>query len=270
MRTKILVFGDVFGRVGRHMLTAHLADLKKKYAPDFLVANAENLTGGKGPSSAHAQELLDMGFDVLTGGNHSFSRIADIGPMMDAQGSRVLRPDNFFQAPEHPLPGRGWCVVEKGGKRLLVANVMSGLFLRDQVDNPFLAADRLLKEHDDGKFDAVLVDFHRETTSEACCMAEFLDGRATVVYGTHTHVQTNDETILAKGTGFITDVGMTGPKWSSIGQGFAPRIAQCLTGTSLFGGKAESVTEGPGALHALYVEAEGGRCVGIEKVRVRE
>ena len=259
MRTKLLVLGDVFGRVGRRMVKDHIPALRAKYAPDFLVANAENLTGGKGPSSQHARELLDMGFDVLTGGNHSFSRLADIGPVMDEPGSRVLRPDNFSRAPGFHLPGRGWCVVEKNGKRLLALNLMSGLFLKDQVDNPFLAADRLLAEHA-GAYDAVILDFHRETTSESACMAQHLDGRATLVYGTHTHVQTNDETVLEKGTGFITDVGMTGPKWSSIGQTFGPRIAQCLTGTNLFGGKAESVTEGPGALHG----------VGIEKVRVRE
>lgn len=269
MRTKILVFGDIFGRVGRRMIAAHLPELRRKFAPDFMVANAENLTGGKGPSSAHAKELLDAGFDVLTGGNHSFSRMADIGPLMDAPGSRILRPENFFQVPGYHLPGRGWSVVEKNGKRFLVINVVSGLFIKDQVNNPFLAVDRLLTEHT-GDFDAILVDFHRETTSEAYCMAEYLDGRVTLVYGTHTHVQTNDETISAKGTGFICDVGMIGPKWSSIGQGFAPRIAQCLTGVGHFGGKAESVTDGTGALFALYLEAENGKCVGIEKIRIRE
>jgi metallophosphoesterase (TIGR00282 family) len=270
VRTKILVFGDVFGRVGRRIVKEQLPELRKKFAPDFMVANAENLTGGKGPSIPHAQEMLDLGFDVLTGGNHSFARLGEIAPFMDAPGSRLIRPANYFETPDFRVPGRGYAVVEKNGKKLAVLNLMSGLFLKDQMDNPFLAADKFFKDNEESGFDAALVDFHREATSESYCMAQLLDGRATLVYGTHTHVQTNDETILPGGTGFICDVGMTGPKWSSIGQTFPGRLAQCLTGTRLFGGKVESVTEGPGALHALYVETQDGRCVGIEKVRVRE
>ncbi len=269
MTVKILVFGDVYGRVGRRMLAAHLPVLREKYAPDFVVANAENLTSGKGPSVRHADELLALGVDAMTGGNHSFSRLQEIAPYMDAPGSRLIRPANFFRAPGFRVPGAGWLSLEKGGKRLFVLNLMSGLLMKDQMDNPFLAADRILAERAAGH-DAVLVDFHRETTSEIYCMAEFLDGRASLVCGTHTHVQTNDEHILAKGTGMIADLGMTGPAHSAIGQEFPARVAQMLTGTRLGGGKAVAVTEGPGAVHGIYAEIEGGKCVAIEKIRIRE
>ena len=184
--------------------------------------------------------MQDLGFDILTGGNWIFSNLKNSGDIFIDPASIQIRPANYFNYPDYPIPGVGYKIVEKNGMRLLVTNVMSSVFLQDNMDNPFIIVDRVLTENV-GKYDAAIVDFHRETTAELVNMAYFLDGRAAVVYGTHTHAQTNDERIFPKGTGMITDVGMTGPLWSSIGHTFESRLPQLLTGTKLFGPKAEPV-----------------------------
>ena len=166
------------------------------------------------------------------------------------------------------MPGKGWKTVEKDGKRLLVVNLMSSAFMNDSLDNPFQSVERILSSFSE-KFDAIVVDFHRETTAELANMVYFLDGRVAVVCGTHTHVQTNDERIFPKGTGMITDLGMTGPLWSSIGHTFESRLPQLLTGTKIFSPKAEQVI-GEGVLTGIFVEIEAGKCVYIEKIRIQE
>jgi hypothetical protein len=150
-----------------------------------------------------------------------------------------------------------------------VVNLLSSTFLKDEVYNPFLKADEILSFYARESFDAVLVDFHRETTAEIYCMAEHLSGRATFVYGTHTHVQTNDEHVLPSGTGMIADVGMTGPLHSAIGQAFEGRLPGMVTGVKLFSKKPEPLTGVPGSLHAV-VEIHEKKCVRIEKIRIRD
>lgn len=266
---RIVILWDVFGRTGRRMVEQYLPGIRAKYQPDFLVANSENITSGKGPSMKHIREMEALGFDVLTGWNHVFSHLQDIGEYINTPDSIQIRPANYFDAPGYQVPGKGYRIVERDGKKLLVLNIMSSVFMRDNLDNPFLAVDRILNSLGESNFDAILVDFHRETTAESSNMTYFLDGRVSVVYGTHTHVQTNDEQIFPGGTGMITDVGMTGPLRSSIGQTFESRLPQFLTGTALFGPRAEQVV-GEGLLSGLYVEIENRKCVKIEKIRIRE
>lgn len=184
--------------------------------------------------------MKDLGFDILTGGNHVFSNLKSSGDVFSSPNSIQIRPANYLEHPNYPIPGNGWKIVEKNGQRLLVINLMSSVFMYDHLDNPFQYIDKFLSDITE-KYDAVIVDFHRETTAELVNMAYFLDGRAAFVYGTHTHAQTNDERIFPKGTGMITDLGMTGPLWSSIGHTFESRLPQFLTGTKLFGPKAEQV-----------------------------
>lgn len=222
------------------MVEDNIASLRAKYSPDFMIANSENITGGKGPIEKHVLTMKELGFDVLTGGNHTFSNLKDSGDIFSDPASIQIRPANYLEHPEYPVPGKGWKAVEKNGQRLLVVNVMSSVFMHDSLDNPFQSIERILAGFTE-KFDAVVVDFHRETTAELVNMAHFLDGRVSVVYGTHTHVQTNDERIFPNGTAMITDLGMTGPLWSSLGQTFESRLPQFLTGTRLFGQKVEQV-----------------------------
>lgn len=195
--------------MGRALVAKHLPELMASHSPDFVIGNGENLTGGKGPTSVHVDAMRSLGFDCLTGGNHVFSHVADLETEFARDDAIQIRPANYYEAPGYAIPGKGWKILEKNGLRVLVFNLLSGVFLKDQVYNPFLKADEILASFANERFDAVLVDFHRETTSEIYCLAEYLSGRATFVYGTHTHVQTNDEHIHETGTGMIADVGMT-------------------------------------------------------------
>jgi 2',3'-cyclic-nucleotide 2'-phosphodiesterase len=205
----ILFIGDVVGGLGRRTLLALLPGLVERYQPTFVVVNAENVAGGLGITPKIADELLDAGVDVITLGNHAYHR-KEIYPYLDVQ-ERIIRPANYLRS----QPGRGWVIVEHGGVRLGVINLSGNLYLR--AGRPaFVEIDAVLGQLE-GKVDHVLVDMHAEATSEKVGMGWFLDGRATVVVGTHTHVPTADARVLPGGTAYITDVGMTGPRGGVIG-----------------------------------------------------
>jgi metallophosphoesterase (TIGR00282 family) len=205
----ILFIGDVVGGLGRRTLLALLPGLLERHEPTFVVVNAENVAGGLGITPKIADELLGAGVDVITLGNHAYHR-KEIYPYLDAQ-ERIIRPANYLRS----QPGRGWVVVEHGGVRLGVVNLSGNLYLR--AGRPaFVEIDAVLGQLE-GKVDHVLVDMHAEATSEKVGMGWFLDGRATVVVGTHTHVPTADARVLPGGTAYITDVGMTGPRGGVIG-----------------------------------------------------
>jgi 2',3'-cyclic-nucleotide 2'-phosphodiesterase len=205
----ILFIGDVVGGLGRRTLLALLPGLVERHRPTFVVVNAENVAGGLGITPKIADELLGAGIDVITLGNHAYHR-KEIYPYLDAQ-ERIIRPANYLRS----QPGRGWVVVEHEGVRLGVVNLSGNLYLR--AGRPaFVEIDAVLGQLE-GKVDHVLVDMHAEATSEKVGMGWFLDGRATVVVGTHTHVPTADARVLPGGTAYITDVGMTGPRGGVIG-----------------------------------------------------
>jgi metallophosphoesterase (TIGR00282 family) len=205
----ILFIGDVVGGLGRRTLLALLPDLVERHRPTFVVVNAENVAGGLGITPKIAEELLGAGVDVITLGNHAYHR-KEIYPYLDAQ-ERIIRPANYLRT----QPGRGWAVVEHDGVRLGVVNLSGNLYLR--AGRPaFVEIDAVLGQLE-GKVDHVLVDMHAEATSEKVGMGWFLDGRATAVVGTHTHVPTADARVLPGGTAYITDVGMTGPRGGVIG-----------------------------------------------------
>ncbi len=206
---RILFIGDLVGGLGRRTLLALLPGLVERHEPTFVVVNAENVAGGLGITPKIADELLGAGVDVITLGNHAYHR-REIYPYLDAQ-ERIIRPANYLRS----QPGRGWVIVERGGVRLGVVNLSGNLYLR--AGRPaFVEVDAVLAQLE-GKVDHVLVDMHAEATSEKVGMGWFLDGRATVVVGTHTHVPTADARVLPGGTAYITDVGMTGPRGGVIG-----------------------------------------------------
>jgi 2',3'-cyclic-nucleotide 2'-phosphodiesterase len=205
----ILFIGDVVGGLGRRTLLALLPGLLERHRPTFVVVNAENVAGGLGITPKIADELLGAGVDVITLGNHAYHR-KEIYPYLDAQ-ERIVRPANYLRS----QPGRGWAVVEQDGLRLGVVNLSGNLYLR--AGRPaFVEIDAVLGQLE-GKVDHVLVDMHAEATSEKVGMGWFLDGRATAVVGTHTHVPTADARVLPGGTAYIIDVGMTGPRGGVIG-----------------------------------------------------
>jgi metallophosphoesterase (TIGR00282 family) len=206
---RILILGDVVGRPGRSAVRDLVPGLVKTEAIDLVVANVENAAGGMGVDIKSAEEMLSAGVHVLTSGNHIWKK-KEIYPYLENK-SRLLRPANY----PNGAPGRGWIEwSSQRGLRALVVNVQGRVFMPNHVDDPFRCIDGILKGHG-GYSRVVIVDMHAEATSEKVAMGWFLDGRASVVYGTHTHVQTADERLLPGGTAYITDLGMCGP-WDSV------------------------------------------------------
>lgn len=206
---RLLCIGDVIGSVGCKFLRNTLPQFKKLKGVDYVICNAENSTDGNGVTPSSAEYLLSSSVDFLTLGNHSFRR-KEIYNFLDEQQS-IIRPYNY---PSPLTPGEGFKQVDMGRTSIAIINLLGQEFMDANVDNPFYAADKALS-----KIDAkiIVVDFHAEATSEKIALSYYLDGRVSAVFGTHTHVQTADETVLKGGTGYITDVGMTGPIDSVIG-----------------------------------------------------
>ncbi len=209
---KILCVGDVCGSIGCEMLAHHLSRIKREYAVDFTIVNGENSADGNGIVPASAEFLINIGADVITGGNHSFRR-EEIFAYYDSH-PYVLRPHNLRVADY----GGGYYLADLGKIKIAVINLSGKVYLeRQEADNPFAVADELLiKAREDGA-NIILVDFHAEATSEKRALGFYLDGKVSAVFGTHTHVRTADLQVLPNGTGYITDLGMTGPKNSVLG-----------------------------------------------------
>lgn len=206
---RILCIGDVVGSVGCNFLRSKLPTIKKIKAIDFVVCNGENSSDGNGITPTSAKFLFDSGVDVITLGNHTFRR-KEAYEYID-ESPFVARPANF---PEKTTPGTGILNIDTGRRIISVINVMGNMCMDNNLNCAFETVDRML-ERAEGKIK--IVDFHAETTSEKRAMGYYLDGRVSVVFGTHTHVQTSDCQILPKGTGYITDVGMTGTIHSVLG-----------------------------------------------------
>ncbi|HUE26664.1 MAG TPA: TIGR00282 family metallophosphoesterase [Solirubrobacteraceae bacterium] len=251
----ILFAGDIVGGLGRRTLLALLPTMLERYAPDFIVVNGENAAGGLGITPKIANELFAAGVDVITLGNHTY-RHREIYGYLDEQ-ERILRPANFLRS----QPGHGSCVVERGGVRLGVVSLAGNLFM-DAARPAFAEADAALYalEH---KADHVLVDMHAEATSEKVGLGWYLDGRATAVVGTHTHVPTADARVLPGGTAYITDVGMTGPRGGVIGVKRELAVEAMATRMPI---KFETSNEDPW-LNAVVIRAsEPMRADAIEQV----
>ena len=208
---RILILGDVVGRPGRTAVRELAPTLIKQDSIDLAIANAENAAGGMGVDIKSAEDLLSGGIHVLTSGNHIWKK-KEIFPYLN-EHAHLLRPANFPEG----APGRGWCKWEnRNGLKALIVNVQGRVFMPNHVDDPFRCMDQILNQH--GEYSpVVIVDVHAEATSEKNAMGWYLDGRVSVVFGTHTHVQTSDERILPQGTAYITDLGMCGPFDSVIG-----------------------------------------------------
>lgn len=203
----ILAIGDVVGDTGIKMLADNLCDLKKEHNIDFCIVNGENSCSHNGISRRSAEAIFDAGADVITLGNHTF-RQKDAASLLHNE-KRIIRPANY---PPKTV-GRGFFETTVCGKKIVVINLLGRIYL-DYTDCPFQTAEKILNEI---KADIIMVDFHAEATSEKASLAYFLDGRVTALFGTHTHVLTADSKLLPKGTGFITDIGMTGPYHSCLG-----------------------------------------------------
>ncbi len=252
---KILFVGDIVGGVGRRALQALLPSLRERHGPDFVVVNGENAAGGVGITPKVAEQLFALGVDVITLGNHTY-RHREVYAYLDSQ-SRIVRPANFLRS----QPGHGWCVVERSGTRLGVLSLSGNLFMN--AGRPaFSEADAALHALW-AETDQLLVDMHAEATSEKVAMGWYLDGRATAVVGTHTHVPTADARVLPGGTAYISDVGMTGPRGGVIGVKRDQAIESLVTKMPV---KFETSSEDPWVNAVLITAGERMRAESIEQL----
>lgn len=255
---KVLLIGDVVGKHGRGAVKKIVPELRKKYGIDFVAANAENVAGGSGLTPDSVDELFDSQVDCLTSGDHIWKK-KEIYERLD-KDNRILRPANF----PGPCPGRGSVVIRSNtGISVGVVSVLGRVFMK-HIDCPFRAAEKEIKEMAE-EVKIVLVDIHAEATSEKIALARFLDGQVSVIFGTHTHVQTADEKILAGGSAYITDLGMTGASDSVIGRESKVIIEHFLTCMPAKFAMAENGIELQGAI--VDIDEKTGNSVSIKRVK---
>ena len=257
---RVLFFGDVVGSPGRTALTAALARWRVEYQPDIVIANGENAAGGMGITPKVATELFAAGVDVLTLGNHTFKH-KEVVTLLETE-PRVVRPANYPPG----VPGRGYGIFPAGESRLAVVNVLGRIFM-DPLDDPFRCVKNLiplLRE----QTRCILIDIHAEATSEKAALAWMVDGQVSAVLGTHTHVPTADARILPAGTGFITDVGMAGPRNAVLGVKPEPVLAHFLTWMPT----RFEVADGPTIVSAVLLDiaADSGQTEKISYLEVIE
>ncbi|MBP1559813.1 MAG: TIGR00282 family metallophosphoesterase [Oscillospiraceae bacterium] len=254
---KLLFLGDIVGQRACEFVALKLRTLKASRGLDIVVANGENSANGNGITPSSAKYLFNHGVDIITTGNHCYRR-KEIYEMMDSE-ERLLRPANF---PEGNF-GHGFCIYDMGSCQIAVVNLMGTAYL-EAIDNPFAVIDKVLCKINTPN---IFVDFHAEATSEKKAMGYFLQGRVTAVFGTHTHVQTADETILFGHTGYITDVGMCGPEHSVLGVKTELAIEKQRFHSPVKFLESDS----PCFINGVLVEFDqkNGKCVAIERVIIR-
>ncbi len=257
---KVLFIGDIIGEPGRKIVRQNLKGLAEAHRPDVVIANGENAAGGFGITPEIADELFFMGIDVLTSGNHVWDK-KEIEPYL-AKQDRLIRPANY---PEGTI-GYGSVVIstERAGKAA-VLNLEGRVFMSN-LDDPFRIAEREIEKLRE-ETRVVIVDFHAEATSEKMALAWYLDGKASAVIGTHTHVQTADERVLPGGTAFLSDAGMTGPTDSVIGVKKEDAIARFLTQRP----HKFEIPKGPVHLDAVVIDIDekSGKAKSIERIKIR-
>jgi len=260
---KLLFLGDVVGRSGRDALIARLPGLRADWGLDFVVVNGENATNGMGLSPAHAASFFEAGADVVTLGDHAFDQ-KEMMAGIDKE-PRIIRPLNYAKA----APGVGIRLYsDRRGRKVAVAQVLGQVFMKRPFDDPFSTIDAALRPYPlGGLAQAVIVDVHCEATSEKMAMGQFLDGRASLVVGTHTHVPTGDVMILPKGTAYMSDAGMCGDYNSVIGMEKSEPLRRFVTGMAK--GRF-TPAEGEATLSGIYVETDDstGRASRALAVRV--
>ena len=218
---KILAVGDIVGEGGVQKLKMVLPKIKQEEQIDFVITNGENSAGGMGITERNYKDILFGGTDVVTMGNHTWAK-KDIFNFIDDE--RIVRPANYTRN----IPGKGYTIVKAKDKNIAVINLIGRVDVNVLSENPFKVANDLVEELKE-QVDIIIIDFHAEATAEKIALGHYLDGKVTAIFGTHTHVQTADAKILPKGTGYITDIGMTGPEHSVIGMEISASIKRLET-----------------------------------------
>ncbi|MHC4248148.1 MAG: TIGR00282 family metallophosphoesterase [Planctomycetota bacterium] len=258
---RIIALGDVVGRPGRRIVRELLPGLRERTGAEFVVANAENAAGGSGITPDTAKELFDAGCDCLTGGDHFFDQ-KSVAELIE-KDARVLRPANWSRH----APGKGFGVFESaGGVKVAVASLMGRVFMGVPSESPFDAADELL-EIVRKETPVAVMDFHAEATSEKIALGRYIDGRASLFFGTHTHVPTADEHVQKLGTAYVSDLGMTGPHDSILGRDYQAVLSKMRSGVPARFQVAKGDVRLQGVL--VTVDPESGRARSIERIEER-
>lgn len=253
---KILAIGDVTSPGGVQHLCSKLWGIRERFGIDFCVVNGENASVVSGISPLQAEELLRSGADAITGGNHTMQNYA-IHEALD-NCAEILRPINYGAA----APGRGYTVIDTGVFRVLVINAMGQAMIEPSLDSPYSYIDAALSECA-GKYDVSILDFHAEATGEKLCMAYSYDGVINVVFGTHTHVPTADYTVLPKGTGYVSDLGMCGESGGILGMDI-PGVMRKVK--AHMPGKLKAADGAPFADGVIF-EVVRGKCTSVKRIR---
>lgn len=257
----ILCFGAIVGRPGRLCLVQGIAELRSKFSPDLIIANGENAAGGTGLDASTAREIFDAGVDVITLGDHTWQK-KDLHQVLNEQSDRLVRPANYPAG----APGRGWTVVKRNGTSIAIFNLIGRVFMNHLVDCPFVKANELLE----GPLRETKIrigDMHSEATSEKIALGRLLDGRVSLLFGTHTHVQTADDTIFPGGMAYISDLGMTGSVDGVIGMDSEVALNRFRTGMP----HAYKIAAGDGVICgvAVVIDSDTGKARSIERIRHR-
>jgi len=255
---KILISGDIVGSAGRQVFQRTVARLRAEKGIEFVIANAENAAGGRGPSPDIAEALLSAGADCLTLGDHTWDD-KKLSPFLETE-TRLIRPANY--PPE--ATGRGFTILETGKSPICIISLVGRVFMGPS-DCPFRTADRILSTV---QAKTIIVDIHAEATSEKIALGRYLDGRVSAVLGTHTHVQTSDNKILPGGTAYLTDLGMTGPADSVLGREVEPVVKKFITGMPQKFDVSKKDPLFEGAL--LKIDRTSGKALSIERIRTAE
>ncbi len=258
---KVLLLGDVFGQAGCRALFFNLKNIIKKKKADLVIVNGENSADGFGITPKTVEQIMQSGSDVITTGNHVWQKPDGVQLLQETQN--VLRPANYPDG----APGHGFCIIEKAGVKAAVIN-LEGRESMSDLDCPFRTASEIIKKiKKDKSVNIIIIDFHAESTMEKEALALYLDGQVSLIAGTHTHIQTADEKILPKGTGYITDIGMTGPEDSVIGSEKNIAIQRFLTQMPI---KME-IAETPLMINGVFAEIDPqtGKTISIERIYER-
>lgn len=250
---KILAVGDIVGENGLNKLKEILPNLKQREKVDFVIVNGENVAGGMGITEKHFKQILFSGADVVTLGNHTWSK-KDVFNIIDEE--KLLRPANYPKG----VVGKGYNIFNCKNKKIAVINLIGRTNMGILSENPFLEADEIIKNIQN-KVDYIIIDFHAEATAEKIAFANYVDGRVNIVFGTHTHVQTADEMILQNGTAYITDIGMTGPINSVIGMDKKASIKRFVTTLP----EKYKIAEGESKFNSCLFELDDKTC-RIDKI----
>jgi metallophosphoesterase (TIGR00282 family) len=256
---KTIIIGDIVGRSGRNAVNKIVPQLRKEHQADFVIANGENMAGGRGLNTKTIKDLQSAKLNVITTGDHIWDQRQFLDEIKNH--NEVLRPANLHKE----LPGKGYEIYTiASGIKIGVINLLGRVFMPQPSDCPFQKVDSIIKNIAT-KCDLIFVDFHAEATSEKIAMGRFLDGKVTCVFGTHTHVQTADEQIFHQGTAYITDIGMVGAKESILGRKLEPVIQKFSTGIP----KYFEVENRNIELHGVIIQADPttGKALNIQRIK---